>query len=122
MKDPVTSSWGQDISDADFEKLKNGFQPQDMDDKWAVSAEESIEASGHFAISVHMVRSWTGIELFVLTIRPKDGSNSARIEAITWEQDRGAYEMSEERAKEDAMVVCRYILECEFTTFPAYED
>lgn len=43
IKNPATVSWGLDISDADFERLKNGFQPRNMDHKWQIRAKTDDE-------------------------------------------------------------------------------
>ena len=53
MIDPATALWGLSISDADFEKLKAGFQPVDMDDKWVTSVTDLERGS----ISITLSRS-----------------------------------------------------------------
>lgn len=48
IQNPATAPWGLRISEADFAKLKRGFLPRDMDDRWAfvlMTDEELAEAA-----------------------------------------------------------------------------
>lgn len=125
MLDPAIAPWDLSISDADFEKLKAGFEPQDMDDKWRVSVTE-LGWSGN--ISIHLSRSWTGKELYVLIVNPGDDDNSnstgggVKIEAITWEQNKGGIRISEEQAKKEVVIITRCILRCAFDALPEYDS
>ena len=47
------------FSDADAEKLLNGYKPRDMDDKWFVYSEDGW---------IYFVRSWTGNHIFGLKL------------------------------------------------------
>ena len=49
------------FSDADAEKLLNGYKPRDMDDKWFVYSEDGW---------IYFVRSWTGNHIFGLKLHP----------------------------------------------------
>ena len=121
MQEPATAPWGLSISDADFEKLKAGFEPQDQDDKWRVSVTDQSQSG---TISIHLARSGTGIELYVLIVKPSDGGSSgggAKVEAITWEQNKGGIRISEEQAKKEVVILTRGFLECEFDALPEYE-
>lgn len=124
MQEPATAQWGLSVSDADFAKLKAGFEPQDQDDKWRVSANE--QSSGN--ISVHLARSGTDKELYVLVINPRAGNSSnsinrggVKVEAITWEQNKGGIHISEEQAKKEVVILARRILECSFEALPEYD-
>jgi hypothetical protein len=46
MENPATASWGLSISDADFAKLKRGFMPWDMDDRWVIKTMTDEELAG----------------------------------------------------------------------------
>lgn len=35
IENPVTATWGLDLSDKDFAALKRGCRIRDMDDRWA---------------------------------------------------------------------------------------
>lgn len=118
MELPATAQWGLTISDADFEKLKTGFEPQDMDDKWNVSASE-LDQSGN--ISIHISRSWTQKDFYVLVVKPSDGVRGVKVEAITWEQDKGGIYISEDQAKKEAVLLCRSILGCGIDALPEYD-
>ena len=121
MQEPATAPWGLSISDADFEKLKAGFEPQDQDDKWRVSHTDQSESG---TISIHLVRSWTGTELYVLFVKPSEGGgsgSSAIIKAITWEQNKGGIRISEEQAKKEVVIITRSLLECRFDALPEYD-
>jgi len=119
MQEPATAPWGLRISDADLEKLKAGFEPQDQDDKWRVSAT-------HQPISIHLARSATGKEFYVLHVVVKPGDNgssgsSVKIAAITWEQNKGGIRISEEQAKKEVVIITRGLLECDFDALPEYD-
>ncbi|KAF2813238.1 uncharacterized protein BDZ99DRAFT_252032 [Mytilinidion resinicola] len=118
MDDPATAPWGLSISNADFEKLRAGFEPRDMDDKWAVSATDP-DQSGN--ISIRVRRSWTGKEHYILAVKPSDGGSRAQIEAITWEQNKGGIYISECLGKKEAVMICRGLLGCDFDTLPYYD-
>ena len=121
MQEPATAPWGLSISDADLEKLKAGFEPQDQDDKWRVSATDQSQSG---TISIHLARSGTGKELYVLVVKPSDGGSSGsgvKIEAITWEQNKGGIRISEEQAKKEVVIITRRLLECEFDALPEYD-
>ncbi|KHN94780.1 uncharacterized protein MAM_07376 [Metarhizium album ARSEF 1941] len=122
MQEPATAPWGLSISDADFEKLKAGFEPQDQDDKWRVSVTDRSRSGGN--LSIHLARSGTGKELYVLDVKPSDGSSvgsGVKIEAITWEQNKGGIRISEEQAKKEVVIITRRLLECDFGALPDYD-
>jgi hypothetical protein len=121
MQEPATASWGLSISDADFKKLKAGFEPQDQDDKWRVSVAQQSQSDN---ISIHLARSGTGKELYVLILKPnKDGGGSSgtEIKAITWEQNKGGIRISEQQAKKEVVIITRRLLECDFDGLPDYD-
>ncbi|KAF3771416.1 hypothetical protein M406DRAFT_354853 [Cryphonectria parasitica EP155] len=78
------------------------------------------EALLHQAGDISIRRTWTNWELYRLAIKPSDGSTSAKIESITWEQNQGTH-TSEEQAKVDAVLLCRSIAECDLTEAPDYD-
>ena len=122
MQEPATAPWGLRISDADLEKLKAGFEPQDMDDKWRVSATNQSQSG---TISIHVARGWSGKEFYVLVVKPSDGGSSGRgvkIEAITWEQNKGGIRISEEQAKKEVVIITRNLLDCGFDALPDYDN
>lgn len=121
MQEPATAPWSLIISDADFEKLKAGFEPQDQDDKWRVSVTDQSRSGN---ISIHLVRGGTDKELYVLVVKPSDGGSSSsgvKIEAITWEQNKGGIRISEEQAKKEVVIITRRLLGCDFDSLPEYD-
>ncbi len=121
MQEPATAPWGLSISDADLEKLKAGFEPQDQDDKWRVSTTEQSKSG---TISIHLARTGTGKELYILVVEPSDGDSSGsgvKIKAITWEQNKGGIRISEEQAKKEVVIITRHLLECTFDALPEYD-
>ena len=121
MEEPATASWDLSISDTDLDKLKAGFMPQDMDDKWRITVtDQSQEGTS----SIHFARSWTGIEHYVLFVKSNDGGSSGgsggKIEAITWEQNKGGIRITEELAKKEVVYMSRNLLECRFEALPEY--
>ncbi len=120
MQEPATAQWDLSISDADLEKLKAGFEPQMMEDRWRVSTTDQSESD---TTSIHFVRSWTGIELYVLHVKPSDGGSigsGAKVKAITWEQNKGGIRISEEQGKKEVVILSRGFLECTFDALPEY--
>ncbi|KAI0007239.1 hypothetical protein F4779DRAFT_629269 [Xylariaceae sp. FL0662B] len=122
MEEPATAPWGLSISDADYEKLKAGFEPHDQDDKWHVWFTEQSQSG---TISIHLARTGTGKELYVLVVKPGDGGGSSssgvKVEAITWEQNKGGIHISEEQAKKEVVIITRRLLECDFEALPDYD-
>ena len=118
MIEPETAQWGLSISDADFEKLKAGFEAQDMDDKWTISLADLENGNK----SITITRSWTGRKHYILDVKPRNGDSGVKIEAITWEQNKGGIYISEEQGKKEAVILCRGILDCHFEALPHYDD
>lgn len=118
MDDPAKASWGGSISNADFSKLKAGFEAPDMDYKWEIKADDPDENG---IIHIHISRSWTQTDLYILVIKPND--SGGELVGIIWEQDigDGDYRVGEELAKRDAIIVCRMVVKCELETFPLYD-
>lgn len=127
MQEPATAPWGLSISNTDFEKLKTGFEPQDQGDKWRVSVTDQTQSQGS-NISVHLARSGTGKELYILIVKPSNSDSSSssssggvKIEAITWEQNKGGIRISEEQAKKEVVIITRSVLDCDFDALPEYD-
>jgi hypothetical protein len=121
MQSPATASWGLSISDADFKKLETGFKPQMMEDKWHVFKTDESQGSN---ISIHFARSWTGDDIYVLDLKPSDhgSSNGAKIQAITWAQNKGEMRISEEQSKKEVTFMARGLLKCDFEALPHYDE
>lgn len=117
MEAPATATWDVAISSTDFAKLKAGFEAEDMNQRWEIIAKEA-DASG--IIPIHISRSWTEEDQYVLAVEPSE-EGGAKITSITWEQNKGEIRVDEERGKKEAVVVCRMVLNCEFETLPAYD-
>lgn len=63
-----------------YERIKQGFQPQDMDDKWAIVFQDGW-------LSFH--RSWTGIMIFLLHLSEED--DGARVDQVYANRDTSMY-------------------------------
>ncbi|KAF8854025.1 hypothetical protein BDZ45DRAFT_729062 [Acephala macrosclerotiorum] len=87
-----------------------------MDELLMDEAALDLDQGGNISIR----RSWTNKELYRLAVKPSEGGTSAKIEAITWEQNQRD-RISEEQAKIDAIILCRQILECDFAAAPDYD-
>jgi len=118
MVDPATAPWSLTISDTDFEKLKAGFEPADMDDRWAISAADSNDGR---TTNITLARSWTGKKHYILVVKPRDSESGVKIEGITWEQNRGEIYISEEQGKKEVVILCRGFLKCDFDELPHYD-
>jgi hypothetical protein len=120
MKKPLTAPWDVPISDGDVEKLKVGFKSRDMDDKWDILIEDPDESGN---ISIHIIRSWLQEECYILHIVPKPSNydgGSAKIQSITWEENKGGLQCSGEQAQKEAVMLARGHLNCEFGMLPDY--
>ncbi|PVH97621.1 hypothetical protein DM02DRAFT_616412 [Periconia macrospinosa] len=114
IQKPLTATWNQSIPHNDIVKLLNGFKPREMEDKWFVYA-DGPDNCGNAV--VHMHRSWTGYKMVeAKLIIGSDGAEGAlekdtRFTEITWESDPKRYNgQTEEKAKEMAKEVCRWVL------------
>ena len=64
FRDGVKLSFEADYSDDEFERIREGLDPQDMDDKWAIFLEGDI---------LHLHRSWTGLCIYQVTFERHEG-------------------------------------------------
>ncbi|KAG7136365.1 hypothetical protein HYQ45_006066 [Verticillium longisporum] len=116
MPNPIVSEWKLDLSQSDVTKLLKGFQPLSMEDRW-MSRAEGPDADGIFLASLY--RSWTANQQFQIKgrISSQQGADSkgsgyrAQIEELTW--DNGQATSTETAAKDMAISVMRWILECD---------
>jgi hypothetical protein len=112
MKKPLTAPLDLAVSDSDVEKLKAGFRPRSLDDKYAWLIEDE---NGN--ISIHVIRYFVQEEEYILHIAPKlsnDNSASAKIHSITWEGDKIGIQDDVEQAKKNVVILARVILKCDF--------
>ncbi|KAK2776655.1 hypothetical protein CKAH01_12305 [Colletotrichum kahawae] len=118
---PTSAPWGLTISEADFEKLKDGLEPLDQDDKWRYKATYAEEND---TVTIHIIRVGMGHELYSIVIK---GGNSGKsggkntIETIHWSQDQGGNPISEALAKKHVVILSRCNLECDFEAAPDYD-
>ena len=120
MQEPATAPWGVRISVADWDKLKAGLEPQEMEDKWRIWAtEDDHQSQSSGTVSIHFARSWTDIEHYILIVKPSD--SVVTMEAITWDQKPNNIRISEETAKKETVLLSRYVLECEIDALPEYD-
>jgi hypothetical protein len=116
MKKPLTAPWDLAVSDSDVEKLKAGFRPRNLDDKYAGLIEDE---NGN--ISIHIIRYFVQEEVYILHIAPKssnDNSASAKIHSITWEGDMIGRQDDVEQAKKTVVMLARDIFKCDFENAP----
>lgn len=116
---PVTSAWDLSISASDFDKLKVGFRPECMEDRWVIQVTDpdpDPDQDGG-GTSIHISRSWTYMELYTLHVKAGD-DGSIKIESITWEGNQFDAVSGEEKSKKEAMYLCRALLGCEMEAFP----
>ncbi|PNS19472.1 hypothetical protein CAC42_7316 [Sphaceloma murrayae] len=115
MDNPTTEAWGLQISDDDFEKLKGGWEPEQMEDKWMIVS----QPSGKDRIAVNIARSWTHEIFFLLTILPPKSGEGAKIESILWETKNGHQRESKENAIKEAVMLCKGMLGVKFESLGA---
>ncbi|KAK6224718.1 hypothetical protein QIS74_03045 [Colletotrichum tabaci] len=86
----ITTSCAHPLSASSWNRMKQGYQPKGMDDRWEISL--AGEEKPVFA------RSWMRSPIVEIQVAAGD---EARIVAIVWEGDSSAWtDGSEERAKE----------------------
>ncbi|KAL1904048.1 hypothetical protein Sste5344_010221 [Sporothrix stenoceras] len=113
MEEPMSAAWGLVLSDADWEKLRVGLQAYEMEDRWLYNVDE-IDVSG--VITIHIQRSWTGIEIYAIHVKPRrdeEPDEPTRIIAITWEQNKNGILITEEQAKIEVAILTREVSEAE---------
>lgn len=110
IKDPVTAPWGVRITKADFDKLKKGFRPQMMEDRWECRADDLPDQRGN--TTVRFYRSWKRSEQVALQV--KSYNDGAVVGEITWNQGYTEDPFTEEDAKELATNLCQNLLGCEW--------
>ncbi|KAH0426439.1 hypothetical protein CcaCcLH18_10324 [Colletotrichum camelliae] len=122
MPVPASAPWGLTISEDDFKKLKDGFEPLDQDDKWRYKATYSEEND---TVTIHIIRVGMGHELYSIVIKADNSDESGEkitIETIHWSQDQGGNPISEALAKKHVVILSRCNLECDFETAPNYDS
>jgi hypothetical protein len=72
------------------EVLVRGFRPREMEDHWFIFEEDDV---------VHLVRSWTGLELFAVPIHRLTDGGAEIAEVLVNEQDGGDPDGLVERAE-----------------------
>jgi hypothetical protein len=68
MVDPATALLCLTISDTDFMKLKAGFEPANMDDRWAISAADSDDER---TTTITLTQSSTGEKHYILAVKSR---------------------------------------------------
>lgn len=114
LKNPATAQWGRTLTHSDYNKMLKGFMPQDMDDKWMVIT-DTPDAQGNTV--VHICRSWTSQEHFSLTVAAGNSNETgakdwATIVKISWNEQSGGVQITEEEAKESAVNLSKGLLGC----------
>ncbi|KLU87424.1 hypothetical protein MAPG_06424 [Magnaporthiopsis poae ATCC 64411] len=114
---PVASAWDLSISASDFGRLKVGFRPECMEDRWVIQVTDPDPDHDGGATLIHISRSWTYMELYTLHVKKGD-DGSIKIESITWKGNQFDAVSGEERSKKEAMYLCRALLGCAMEAFP----
>ncbi len=118
MKKRLTALWDLPISDFDVEKLKAGFRPRNLDDKYAWLIGDEDESGD---ITIHVIRYFVQEEIYILHIDRKSNNNNgaiAKIHSITWEGNVNGIQKDVEQAKQNVVLLARVILKCDFEAHP----
>ncbi|KAL0933088.1 uncharacterized protein CTRU02_212051 [Colletotrichum truncatum] len=108
---PVSAPWDNAhvIPAAGWERMKKGFQPQQMEDRWVivhvVEHDDRDNNSGNGQDAIIFARSWTQFPIAKIMVVPAADSGddgSRKIAKITWESDRSRWNVKdgEKEAKE----------------------
>jgi hypothetical protein len=115
---PLRASWKIPLLSEQVLPLLKGFQPESMDDKWAIWSEGPDERG---RCKVLMCRSWTGHRIFEVEVSLKklergDGRRGNRdiggwITGLVWEENKDVARVESERdAKSIVRSVCKVFL------------
>jgi hypothetical protein len=117
ISNPLKASWKIPILSEQVLTLLNGFQPESMDDRWAVWSEGPDERG---RCKIVMCRSWTGHRIFEVEVKLKrlDGGNERGskevggwITGLVWEENKDVVTVESERdAKRMVRGVCKGVL------------
>lgn len=132
---PATSPWDVKLTGEKVERLRLGFKPMAMEDKWFVFADgDEVDGQEGKAgeMRVHFFRSWTGMKIFELVVEldeskeRKDGKGDERggkIKELRWESSPEMVgDEGEEGAKEMVTEVCRWVLDIELRSKAQIEE
>ena len=97
IQNAVSAPWKLQINDEQLAKLKTDHWPEQMEDKWMVTSEDQQGKT-----LVHFARSWTGRDMYILTVRHAT-NGGAEIETLTWDKGDDESPKSDE-AEAKAMV------------------
>lgn len=100
IKRPASAGWTLPIYTAEYNKLLQGFQPRDPDDRWFIETDKPDKYGDTF---IHIGRSFEQAEHFLLKVR--GGSPSATITQITWETAH--VNTTEWEAKDEVVALCK---------------
>ncbi|KAF2675215.1 hypothetical protein BT63DRAFT_420429 [Microthyrium microscopicum] len=115
MTKPTSSPWDLVIPQSEIVKVLNGFDSQQMEDKWDVYT-TGPDVKG--VAVVHMLRSWTGFTMGEVKVQlpvEDDGKlldGDAVCTEIVWDAGNEAY--TETMCKDMAKGVCEWVLGVKF--------
>ncbi|TLS21048.1 uncharacterized protein PpBr36_10725 [Pyricularia pennisetigena] len=110
IQNAVSTPWKVQINSEQLSKLKTDHWPEEMEDKWMVSSETREGKT-----LVHFARSWTGKDMFILTIE-EAGDEGAQIETLTWNSgDDDTPKSDEAEAKAMVIRLSKSLLGCELS-------
>jgi hypothetical protein len=117
MAYPKTVHWNLPISPLDFEKLRGGFEPLMMEDKWEVKSTYFKESNTYCAT---WTRSWTDTPFYALILRRNlSKSTGPIIESMVFESFTYAdIHITAEMAKKEVVWLARGVLACDIKAFP----
>ncbi|KAJ4339559.1 hypothetical protein N0V95_007749 [Ascochyta clinopodiicola] len=102
LENPATADWDLKITHSDYNKMLEGFRPQQMEDKWMILA-DTPDSQGNTV--VHIYRSWGCHEYISLDVKAGDPKDTGAKEwatavKISWNEHLGNMENKEEEVKE----------------------
>jgi hypothetical protein len=113
---PATAQWDRTITHEDYNKILQGHQPQQMEDKWTIVTDVPEDAQGNTV--VHVYFGWKRREELSFEIAAGDTSKPeakdwATIVKISWKVEHpGGLMTSENEAKATAVGLCNGLLGC----------
>ncbi|KAK1996981.1 hypothetical protein LX36DRAFT_712009 [Colletotrichum falcatum] len=97
----TAAPWDCPLADGAWDRMKRGYQPENMDDRWAAS----LKGEDRLVFE----RSWTGSPIVEIQVVAGDHT---RIVAIAWEGDGSVWAGgSEQSAKELVIQLCASLLD-----------
>lgn len=125
VADEATTDLDEELTDEELSEDEE-LSDEELSDEELSDEELSDEAvlEQNPGNNISIIRSWSNQEFYRLVIKPSENGISAKIEAITWDQNNQTilgHHISEEQAKIDIILLCRSPAGCDLAAAPDHD-